>query len=447
MDMTDLWRATRRFWLLCLVTFAATTALGFVLATSGEPSYEATSTVVVSPSPAEDRAVQFVDFEITKIVAVVTSRDFIVGLYDDASEAAASASVVLEAEPVGGIVRLTASGDDRAAVAEFANAAAVEVVERYTTDARDRNTPPTPVDLVDVVLVESATPPEGPGLPSILPVMIASLVLGVILAGAVAAVAYKSSLAFDLGARIRTEVGIPVLGEIPVSRELRAADVDMRTLVESHPPVLVEAFQSLRINTQIHLDKGARVLAVTSWESNEGKSTVTAALGIMLASVGHDVVLIDADLRAPRLHVRLNEPFGEGLAKFGELGLDTVLQKTQYPRLLFIPAGVPDRHPAQVIAVELPQAVEAVRDQLPDAVILIDSPALGPVGDGGRGASRIVAESAIVTHDADKVLIVVAATTSKLPEIAASVRRLGEDGVSVIGAVINRQRKQRWWQL
>jgi Mrp family chromosome partitioning ATPase len=274
--------------------------------------------------------------------------------------------------------------------------------------------------------------------------MLASVVLGLILAGVVAAVAYKSSAAFDLAEQIRNELRVPVLGEIPSTRELRGANADIGSLLSADLPTLVEAFQSLRINTEVQLAKGSKVLSITSWERGEGKSTVTAALGIMLGAVGHDVVLIDTDLRAPSLHERLQEPFGEGLAEFDELGLIMTLRETKYPNLSFIPAGLPDRHPAQIIAVALHQAIEAVRRQRPNSIILLDTPSLGPVNEGGRKTPRVVAETSTVVRTADEVLLVVSATTNKLFDIAGGVDRLREDGVSVAGAVINRYRKRGW---
>jgi MinD-like ATPase involved in chromosome partitioning or flagellar assembly/capsular polysaccharide biosynthesis protein len=447
MDMTDLWRAVRRFWLLCFATLVATTALGYAFATSSEPNFEATATVAVSPNPTEGASTQLTEFEIPIIVAVATSRDFVSSFSDALSEDAISTRVTIAAGSEGGIVRVTASGGDASSVAEWANAAAASIVTRYAPTDDDPATPPTTADLVSVELVEFAVVPGGSGEPNVLPVMIASVVLGLILAGAVAAVAYKSSVAFDLSEQIRLEVGIPVIGEIPTLRELRSPDSDLRTPIELHSPALIEALQSLRINTELHMNSDTRVLAVTSLERHEGKSTIAAALSIMLASAGREVVAIDTDLRSSSLHLRLGEPFGEGLAQFDELGPEMIVQRTQDPGLSFVPAGISDRHPAQVIAVALPRTIEVVLEYQPDAIVLLDSPSFGPVHDGTRGVPRIVAESSTVIRAADEVLIVIQATTSKLPEIATSVQRLQDEGVTVIGAVINRQRKLRWWRL
>jgi Mrp family chromosome partitioning ATPase len=93
----------------------------------------------------------------------------------------------------------------------------------------------------------------------------------------------------------------------------------------------------------------------------------------------------------------------------------------------------------------LPKTIEEVRTSRPDAFILLDSPSLGPVLDSGRGAPRRVAETSTVLRNADQVLLVITATSSKLPDIANSVSRLRDEGVVVMGAVINRQRRRVWW--
>lgn len=451
MDLTDLRRALRRFWVLSLLTFVATVALGLVLATSGGSTYESTATVAVSPNPAEGGSVQGTEFEIPTIVEILTSRDFRRTVSEAVPEDEASQSVSLDAarEIDTGIVTITASGSDPEAVADWANTAAEQIVEQFAPSDLDPDTPPTSRDLVVVEVVDTAVRDSDTGGQNAAPVMLAAVVLGLILAGTVAALAYKWSVAFDLAAKIRHELDVPVLGEIPAVRALRAPDADLRELLDDASPALTEAFQALRTNTEVLIDADSPTLAVTSWHRDEGTSTVTAALGIMMASVGTEVVMIDTDLRTPTLHDRLGEPFSEGLSEFdelGELGPTMLLRETAEPNLALVPAGMPKRHPAQILAVALPQTIEAIRTQRPDAFILLDTPALGPVLDGGRRTPRIVAETATVLREAHHVLLVVRATTAQLPDLANSVQRLREQGVVVVGAVINRQPRRLLWR-
>jgi Mrp family chromosome partitioning ATPase len=445
MDLNDLRRALRRFWIPSAAVFCLTVVAGYVAATSGGPSFVSTSTIAVTPNPAEPGGIERVNFEIPVIVETVGSRSFRVQLAQelDASSLGALTSLTATSEPGTGIVRITAEGSDRTAVAEVVNAATAAVIANYPASDADPLTPPTTGDLMVVDVIDEATEDGGSGRDNILPILLASIVLGAIIAGAVAALAQKSSRAFDVATRIRTEIGVPVLAVVPAARELNADDVDLRQLLTSGPPVLVEAFQTLRTRTEVLLRDVEPMVAVTSWQRGEGRTTITAGLGLLLAAIGQETVVIDADLRAPELDDRLGEPFGKGLSELAELDPTDIVRQTGHPNLGLVSAGVAEIHPAEILATALPDALDAIWKQSPHAVVVIDAPPLGPVQRSGRRVQR-AAEIWTVLRTADAVLLVVDASTAHLPELAVSVERLQEDGVTVIGAVVNRRRRGVW---
>jgi Mrp family chromosome partitioning ATPase len=399
----------------------------------------------VTPNPAESGGIERVNFEIPVIVETVGSRSFRVQLAQvlDASHLVAVSSLTATSEPGTGIVRITAEGSDRSAVAEVVNAAAAAVIADYPASDADPLTPPTTGDLMVVDVIDEATEDGGSGRDNVLPTLLASIVLGAIIAGAVAALAQKSSRAFDVATRIRTEIGVPVLAVVPAARELNADDVDLRELLTSGPPGLVEAFQTLRTRTEVLLRDVEPMVAVTSWQRGEGRTTITAGLGLLLAAIGQETVVIDADLRAPELDDRLGEPFGKGLSELADLDTTDVVRETGHPNLGLVSAGVAEIHPAEILATALPDALDVIWKQSPHAVVVIDAPPLGPVQRNGRRVQR-AAEIWTVLRTADAVLLVVDASTAHLPELAVSVERLQEDGVTVIGAVVNRRRRGLW---
>jgi Mrp family chromosome partitioning ATPase len=445
MDLNDLRRALRRFWIPSAAVFCLTVVAGYVAATSGGPSFVSTSTIAVTPNPAESGGIERVNFEIPVIVETVGSRSFRVQLAQvlDASHLVAVSSLTATSEPGTGIVRITAEGSDRSAVAEVVNAAAAAVIADYPASDADPLTPPTTGDLMVVDVIDEATEDGGSGRDNVLPILLASIVLGAIIAGAVAALAQKSSRAFDVATRIRTEIGVPVLAVVPAARELNADDVDLRELLTSGPPGLVEAFQTLRTRTEVLLRDVEPMVAVTSWQRGEGRTTITAGLGLLLAAIGQETVVIDADLRAPELDDRLGEPFGKGLSELADLDTTDVVRETGHPNLGLVSAGVAEIHPAEILATALPDALDVIWKQSPHAVVVIDAPPLGPVQRNGRRVQR-AAEIWTVLRTADAVLLVVDASTAHLPELAVSVERLQEDGVTVIGAVVNRRRRGLW---
>jgi Mrp family chromosome partitioning ATPase len=148
-----------------------------------------------------------------------------------------------------------------------------------------------------------------------------------------------------------------------------------------------------------------------------------------MAAVGRDVVVIDADLRRPTQHQRLGEPFGEGLADLGSMDVEQVLRRTRYEHLWYLPAGVPDRHPADVVTVTLPRAHRALAAE--GRTLLIDAPPL-----------HGVAETPFVLSVAHHVILVVDASSVKLIEFEQAVERLRNSGLVLMGVVINRVRSQ-----
>jgi Mrp family chromosome partitioning ATPase len=93
-------------------------------------------------------------------------------------------------------------------------------------------------------------------------------------------------------------------------------------------------------------------------------------------------------------------------------------------------AGIPDRHPADVLAVTLPRVVGALRAD--DRLLLIDAPPI-----------HGVAETPMILSVAGHVVLVVDGTSAKLPQLEQAVRRLQGSGVTIVGVVLNRMRRRR----
>ncbi|NOX29787.1 MAG: CpsD/CapB family tyrosine-protein kinase, partial [Actinobacteria bacterium] len=223
-----------------------------------------------------------------------------------------------------------------------------------------------------------------------------------------------------------------VIGELPRLRSLRRNDRALVDILEEGTTVLSESFKSLRANLEIRIAaEQPRAIAVSSYQMGEGKTSVAAGVGWALASVGHTVIAIDADLRRPALHHRLGGTMGRGLADLAGHDINELLRPTVARGLRFLPAGLPDRSPADVVAVNLPSAIDKAR--LEASVVIVDAPPL-----------EMVAETRQVISTAGHVILVVDAGSVNLPELANAVAELREQGAELLGVVINRVRR-RWW--
>lgn len=116
---------------------------------------------------------------------------------------------------------------------------------------------------------------------------------------------------------VKELTGLPLLGAIPqVDRQVLADSGGKNGLFRRHDLFpFTEALRSLALNLKYLGSSGqAKTFAFTSSFPNEGKSTVTYYLGLVLADLGHRVLIVDADMRKPTIHTFFGGPNGSGLS-------------------------------------------------------------------------------------------------------------------------------------
>src|ERR1035437_529960 len=191
--------------------------------------------------------------------------------------------------------------------------------------------------------------------------------------------------------------------------------------------MLAEAFRVVLTSLLFTGNNGSRprVLVMTSASPREGKSTVTSNLGIALAEIREKVLLIDADLRKPRLHDIFGLPNEKGLSSLlmerpvpPEL-MEGIVQETQIPGLFVLPSG-----PATQASANLPELLAQFKKEF-DMVIL-DTPPMLQMPDA-RVIGRI----------ADGVLLVLRAGQTTRDAAIAARQRFGEDETRVVGTILN----------
>jgi capsular exopolysaccharide synthesis family protein len=229
-------------------------------------------------------------------------------------------------------------------------------------------------------------------------------------------------------------VGVPVVGTI-LSLPGKVAD---RVAVEMPRSPVAEAFRAVRTSiefTGIDDKPGGRVLLVTSCSPREGKTTVAANLAFALAQDGKRTLLVDADLRKPRVHQVVNVDPTIGLSNVivGRTRPDDAVVGTTYENLWVLPAGALPPNPAELLG---RAGTKALFDALRLAFdrIVVDTP---PVG--------VVTDAAVLARHADQVLLVVAAgrTKKSAAEHGASVLR--SVGSEPVGVVMNLVSKGSRW--
>ncbi len=190
---------------------------------------------------------------------------------------------------------------------------------------------------------------------------------------------------------IKQYLSIPFLGFVPkVSYNNTPAHRTSRhpvdTVVAEDPKSTVaEAYRSLRTNVLFSSIERGPIILVTSAGPTEGKSITVANLGITMAQSGSKTLIIDCDLRKPRMHRIFNlsgNEYGitDMIANLGANGTRITVKRTQIPNLDMIPCGKTPPNPSELLSSERTKILIEALGKKYDK-ILIDSPPVNVVTD------------------------------------------------------------------
>jgi capsular exopolysaccharide synthesis family protein len=189
-----------------------------------------------------------------------------------------------------------------------------------------------------------------------------------------------------------------------------------------------EAYRSLRTALLLSSAHELRVVAVTSAVASEGKSATATNLAVVMAQLGRRVLLVDADLRKPRLHEVLKVSNRAGLVSFltGGSDFDGVVWGTAVQNLSVIPSGPLPPNPSELLASERMRDLVATARARFDFVV-IDTPPLLPVTD-----------AILVGDQVDGVTLCLRAGKVTRDEARTCLDRLKLAGIKILGVVLNR---------
>lgn len=280
-------------------------------------------------------------------------------------------------------------------------------------------------------ILEPAVPPTMPAGPSLALATVLGMLIGSLLALAVALALTYLDDRLRTAEEIEAIVGAPTLGRLPrMPRRARGPQQALQVLDEPRSP-LAEAVRAMRTNIEFAgVDRPLQVIVVTSAIPAEGKTTVAANLAASFAQEGQRTLLIDADLRRPAIHDLLGLPNDQGLSQLIRSGVAlsaaSVMLGSGHEYLRVLPSGPPPPDPAELLG---SRRFRALLDQVRGDFdrIIIDGPALAPVTD-----------AALMAALADGTLIVIDSGRSRRDLVRRAREALTRVNAPVAGAVLNR---------
>jgi len=227
-------------------------------------------------------------------------------------------------------------------------------------------------------------------------------------------------------------LALPELGAIP------------RGVGEQRSSHLSEAYRAavVSILSATHNGGHPRNLVFTSSRPMEGKTTLVSSLGLALAEIGKQVLLIDGDMRRPQLHRIFDQVNGWGLSdilrewnSIEELPFKVLVKKTTVPNLYLLPGGgSADDISGLLYSGRLTELLARSREEFD--YVLVDAPPCLECTDAGN-----------LARCADGLVLVVRAGCTERKTARAAVQRLESDGVRVTGVILNgwdSSRSGRW---
>ncbi|MCB9945283.1 MAG: polysaccharide biosynthesis tyrosine autokinase [Geminicoccaceae bacterium] len=284
----------------------------------------------------------------------------------------------------------------------------------------------------DATVLSPAAVPVDPSWPNrkliVLLGFAGGLVIGCVLAFVVER--WDSDFGYRSAEEVQASLGIRALALVPDLTRRETRDMSAEEYILKKPQsAFAESLQ--RIRTSIFLSdrsRATRTVLVTSSVPVEGKSLVSASLARQSARSGLNTLLIDADLRRPRLHevVRVSNTNGLADILYGDLSMAEAIRVDEKSGMKFIPAGMAPVSPPDLFRSDrmrlLLDMVSAKFD-----LIIIDSPPVGAVSD-----------SLILSPQVDKTLYVVRWQETPRNVAQSGIQQVVESGGDLAGIVLSR---------
>lgn len=431
MDLRDYLRVLRTRWLLIVLTTLVVVAIAALLTIRATPQYASSARMFVSTQGSTDdaQANQGGQFSLQRVKSyadLLTGQEIARRVIDklalDETPAALASQISASSKLDTVILTVTVTDPDP----ERAQMLADAVARAFVTYVAELETPPG-MDQASIkaTIVDPAGLPRTPVSPQPVRNIGIGLILGLLLGAGAAVLRDTLDTSVKSVRQLEPIVPAPVIGVISFDPE--ATDTPLITGLDTYAP-RAEAFRVLRTNLQfIDPDADHKVFVMTSSLPGEGKTTTVVNLALALAEGGERVVLIEGDLRRPKVaeYLRLESAVGLTTVLIGKLSLEDAIQTTTHEKLDVLTSGSTPPNPAELLkSSSMASLLASLREQYD--IVLIDAPPLLPVTDG-----------ALLSAQADGALLVVRHGKTTTDQVSVAVDRLEAVGAAPVGVIFN----------
>lgn len=277
-------------------------------------------------------------------------------------------------------------------------------------------------------IVDPAVRPNSPYSPRLSINLGLAVALFAMLAAGIILILELLNNTFSTPDQIESEIKLSVLGIIPKVPEASIVDE-----LDDPQSGLSEAYRTLRTSLQFSgTDSGLRTICVTSPEPSEGKSTTSLAIAKNFANLGKKVLLIDGDLRKPKLHRLLNCDNVIGLSNLltnvvrAGGGIDSLFQPTNHHNLTLLTSGTIPPNPADVLMSPRMGLLLQSCKQRYDLTVIDLPPVIG------------LSDAPILARQTDGTLFVIGTKQSSRKSATNALKRLRSAGANVVGVAMTK---------
>lgn len=275
-----------------------------------------------------------------------------------------------------------------------------------------------------IVVSEEAVVPGGPIWPKPQLIFMVSAISGIAVAVFILLIQDYLDDTLKNAETIRKRFDLNIIGQIG---HFGAAKHPLVTIEHPRSPV-AEAFRNIRMNLKyLTVDRKLQTLLITSANESEGKSTVAANLAITLARGGQNTILIDGDMRLPKVKQLFELSNNRGLSELfinSDLDIATITHSTNVSGLTIITSGAPPPNPSELLDTKRAREIFAELVKRAD-VVVIDSPPLLAVTD-----------AVVMSQYVDGIIMTVRVTKTKGGMLNTALGRLKRVNANLLGVLL-----------